>query len=317
MRLSRQAALAVALTLGLAAVILGYFYLRGQKPPPKKPERAQLPVPIQDIPADSDLALDMFEPVTFEPDEIPRDAVRDANELVGHIALEPLPEGEPVIRAKIARRSAALALAYAIPEGLRAVTIAVDTVAGVAHFIKPGDYVDYLTIFNGSEGEALCQTVLQNVQVLAIDRQTKRESGDNGNGDGNGPTPRGPEGGTHVTLAVSPHQAQLVALSDTRGEVRLSLRRTGDHEVVSLKSAQSWTLIGTFPEKEAAPQAGPGQQPTQPPTWADMWGGAPVQPPQPPTAEEEAGIRRPTEPAARGGIEVIRGSSREYVNPTD
>lgn len=246
--------------------------------------------------------------------------MRDANNLIGQIALHELPKGQPVTQDKVARRSASLALSYGVPEGLRAITIAVDPVAGVAHFIKPGDYVDYLTIFNAPDGEqTLCQTVLQNVQVLAIDRQTQRSNGGNGNGDGDGdePTPRGAEGGTHVTLAVSPHQAQLVTLADTRGQVRLTLRRTGDDEIVRLTPAQSWALIGTFPEKESAPQQPPGQpSQQQPPSWADMWGGAPVQPPQPPTAEEEPGEPRPTA-TARGGIEVIRGSSREYVNPAD
>lgn len=318
MRLSRQAALAVALTLGLAAVILGYFYLRGQKPPPQEePQEVQVPVPTEDIPTDTDLMLDMFKPVSFKPDEIPSGAVRDANNLLGHIALHELPEGEPVLQKNIARRSASLALAYGIPKGLRAITVAVDTVAGVANFIEPGDYVDYLAIFNGSRGEhTLCQTVLQNVQVLAVEHQTQRSNGNgNGNGDANEPQRRGSEGDTHITLAVSPHQAQLVALSDTRGEIRLTLRRTGDDEIVPIESSKSWTLIGDFPEEEESGEPSPEQRPDQPPSWADMWGGAPAQAPQAPSTEKEP--TKPTEPGARGGIEVIRGSSREYVNPAN
>lgn len=310
MRLSRQAALAVALTLGLAAVILGYFYLRGQQPAPEVHEKVQLPVPVEDIAAETDLTLAMFKPATFKPEDVPKGAIRDASKLHGRIALEPLPTGNPVTQEQVARRSTSLAMAYGVPQNLRAMTIPVDKISGVANFVRPGDHVDCVVIFTDSSGKySLCQTVLQNLEVLAVNRTTEPA---NGNSDSQQPQARGDEDG-NITVAVTPHEAQLLALSDFRGEIRLTLRRTGDVATETLPPSKSWTLIGTFPTEEKKDTPSAETEPPQPPSWAEMWGQPTKEMPQRPTVPEA----ETKQPAEKGGIEVIRGSSREYVTPAE
>lgn len=312
MRLSRQAALAVALTLGLAAVILGYFYLRGQQPVPEAPEKVQLPVPVNDVAAETDLTLAMFKPATFKPEDVPKGAIRDASKLHGRIALDPLPAGKPVAQEQVAQRSTSLAMAYGVPQGLRAITIPVNRISGVANFIRPGDHVDCVVLFTDSSGKySLCQTVLQNIEVLAVNQTTEPTNGSST--ESNQPEARGDSEGGNITVAVTPHQAQILALSNFRGEIHLALRRTGDTTIETLPPSKSWTLIGTFPTEKEKEQATPEPEPPQPPSWAEMWGRPPSEVPQRPTAAEPETKR----PAETSGIEVIRGSSREYVNPAD
>ncbi len=308
MRLSRQTALALALLLAGLAVALGYLFLRGKQPPSEVVQRVQVPVPIADIPVETDLRRDMFKQMSFDPEQLPTDVVSDPDNLQGKFVLQELPQGKPIRASAIAARSTSLAMAYGIPENYRAITIPVDDVSGVADFIRPGDHIDVLAIFTESSGNyTTVQTILQDVLVLAINAVTTAPGNDGGEAEeGKKPKSRRGEETRTATIAVTPHQAQLVALSHYRGELRLTLRRTGDRELESLSHSQSWSLIGPFPVKESKEPA-PAITDMQPPAWAQTWGGPPVQAPAP----EQPRPKPTKEPA----VEVIRGSDREFVTP--
>lgn len=318
MRLSRQTALALAIMLGFLAVLLAYTYLRNRQPPVEVVQRVQLPVPMQDIPADVDLRRDMFHQLTFDVDQVPRDAITDPDRLHGRITLWELPKDKPVSASAVAVRSAALGLSYGIPEDRRAMAIPVDDVSGVANMIRAGDYVDVLAIFHDDTGKlSVVQTVLQDLEVLAINGSPTGNGIKNGNGsvqegEGEKPAARRGEDAKTVTLAVTAHEAQILALSHTRGQLRLTLRRTGDRDIVALGRSQSWSLIGSFPtvkpREEPTPPA-PEPPPMQPGTWAEMWGG----PPMPAPSAAPAAPAPPKEPA----VEVIRGSAREFIKPVE
>jgi len=311
MRLSRQTALALATLLALLAVALGYMFLRGKKPPPEVVQRVQVPVPIADIPVETDLRRDMFKQASFDPEQLPKDAISDPDDLHGQFALQELPQSQPVRPSAIASRSTALAMAYGIPENYRAITIPVDDVSGVANFIRPGDHIDLLAIFTDTSGNySTVQTVLQDVLVLAINAVTTPPEGDQAKEEQEAkPKSRRGEESRTATIAVTPHQAQLVALSHHRGEIRLILRRTGDRRIESLGRSQSWSLIGSFPVRESREPALTATE-TQPPSWAEMWGGPPVE--RPPVAPEKP---KPKPSKKEPAVEVIRGSSREFVKP--
>lgn len=314
MRLSRQTALALAILLGCFAVLLAYAYLRNKQPPEQIVEKIQLPVPIADIPAHADLRRDMFHERFFDADKIPRDAVTDPGRLQGRVTLSELAANEPVPASAVAVRSAALGLAYAIPTQCRAVTIPVDDVSGVANLVRNGDRVDVLAIFNDDSGRmSTVQTVLQDLEVLAVHgiaESSQSTEGEDGASEGDKPAARRGEGSKTVTVAVTPHQAQILLLSKHRGLLTLMLRRTGDRDIVALGRSQSWSLIGTFPSiKEPEPEsAQPEQRPAQG-YWPEMWGGPPM------TAA--TGAAPPAAPAApkEPAVEVIRGSNREFISP--
>ena len=62
------------------------------------------------------------------------------------VVLSPLAAHEPVLRSKITEPGQRGTLSSLLEKGLRAVTIRVDDVRGVAGFILPGDYVDVVLI---------------------------------------------------------------------------------------------------------------------------------------------------------------------------
>ena len=96
---------------------------------------------------------------------------QDLTSLVGKAVKADVYQGEPVFKEKLALLDASGGLPVMIPKGLRAVTIAVSEVNGVAGCIKPGDKVDVLATFElkGKEdkNEQMTKTVLQNVLVIA------------------------------------------------------------------------------------------------------------------------------------------------------
>jgi pilus assembly protein CpaB len=98
---------------------------------------------------------------------------------------------------------------------MRAVTIRVNDVEGVAGFVLPGDRVDIALTRQVDKGAATTDVVLQNTRVLAID-QTADERNDK------------PSVVKAVTLEVDTAAAQKIALAASVGTLSLMLRKAGE-----------------------------------------------------------------------------------------
>jgi pilus assembly protein CpaB len=199
---------------------------------------------------------------------------------------------------------------------MRAVTVGLDPVMGVAGFLKPGDHVDVLvTLAHGTTHVAL--TVLQDVRLLAIGAEvqvvrTREQPQDAAQGQ---PAPAQAEQQPTATLEVTPGQAQDLVLADQQGELRLTLRAATDHEQVVLDTITQKDLTGLpMPDEAGAAAGGPAQpQPVaasgEPPDWYK-------EPPEWLTKEFFAGEAEKPGPMGRR-VEVIRGSQREVTSFND
>jgi pilus assembly protein CpaB len=124
-------------------------------------------------------------------------------------------------------------LSIVIPEGMRAVSVKVDEVIGVAGFVLPGTRVDVLVTLNpSSEPEAAAtRVILQNVQTLAAGQMIQRDK------DGT------PVTVAVITLLVNPDEAQKLTLAATKGRIQLALRNTLDLEEVETTAIRAGNLI--------------------------------------------------------------------------
>jgi tetratricopeptide (TPR) repeat protein len=97
-----------------------------------------------------------------------------------------------------------------IPTGMRAVSVYVNEVTGVAGSVAPGTRVDVLVTvkFSGSN-EPHNVTILQNVKVLATSQHLDRGTGNPAH---------------VVTLLVLPEDAERLALATQEGHIQLILR---------------------------------------------------------------------------------------------
>jgi Flp pilus assembly protein CpaB len=124
---------------------------------------------------------------------------------------------------------------------MRAVSVGLDPVVGVAGFIRPGDHVDVIATFTIGEG-TVTKTILQDVELLATGTQASvRESGRGGND-----TAKSSDQ-PNATLLVLPTQAERLVLADEKGKIRLSLRRADDKAFAKTIGATGRAVIGPVP----------------------------------------------------------------------
>lgn len=185
-------------------------------------------VAAQQIPPKTQVTPQMFTMREIPSKYVNDNAVVDPKEITGKLTKTTIYPGEQILRSKIAGRDdKSEGLAFVIPAGQRAVTVAVDEVSSVAGLVKPGDYVDVLVTL-----EEATTLILQNIKVLATGQQT----GDETTGERKGTT-------STMTLLVLPQQAQQLVLASEKGSIRLMLRSPADKGLVNLPSSRKQELV--------------------------------------------------------------------------
>jgi len=195
-------------------------------------------------------------------------------DVTGKIAKQALYAGETIRRERLADRGdkGGSPMAAMVAPSMRAVTVRVNDVIGVAGFLLPGDYVDILASRQegASRGEINIRTVLEKIKVLAVDQIASPEKD-------------APVIVRAVTLEVDPRQAELLMEATQEGSVQLALRNPLDDAAV------------------APPQPPPA--PVKPPEEPQKTVEAPPPPPPPPPQ-----IIYRERPATR--LTVIRGDGK-------
>jgi pilus assembly protein CpaB len=131
------------------------------------------------------------------------------------VALAPIEPNEVIVGNKITGPGQKATLSALIEDGMRAVTIRVNDVEGVAGFVLPGDRVDVLLTRQAEKEAASNDVVLQNTKVLAIDQIADERA-------------EKPVVVKAVTLEVDTVSAQKLALAASAGNLSLVLRKAGD-----------------------------------------------------------------------------------------
>ncbi len=151
----------------------------------------------------------------------------------GDIAAEAM-----ILTSDFATREVSRTLSGRIPDGERAMTIPVDAVSGVAGLLRPGDRVDILGTFPVSSEDHLIpeasgqdsmgyvtMSLLQNVTLLAVGQEISEIGGRQ--------QQRG--GYANVTIAITPDEAELLIISQTRGQLQLLLRHRDDLNTITVR----------------------------------------------------------------------------------
>jgi pilus assembly protein CpaB len=125
---------------------------------------------------------------------------------------------------------------------MRAISVKVNEVVGVAGFVVPGTIVDLLVTVrpsNAPSDEPMTRTVVSKVQVLTAGTKFDQEKSKNGE-----PIPT-----SVVTLAVLPEDAERIALASNEGKITLALRNPLDIKSTDTKGVKLNALMrGTGPE---------------------------------------------------------------------
>lgn len=177
---------------------------------------------------------------------------------------------EPLIDGRLAQRGSGVGLAPVIPVGMRAVTVRVNDVVGVAGFVLPGMRVDVLiTGHPPGNPTMVTKTVLQNILVLS--------AGQNLQTDATGK----PVDAPNVTVLVTPQQAELLTLAGNEGRIQLVLRNGGDQTIEKTDGLSLAALYGSHAKIVPAAQSEARPAPRRRPEPVAV---APVAPPPAPPA---------------------------------
>jgi len=282
-----------AVLFGLFAVYFANAWFSGVE---KQQERVaeqramtRIAVADQDLAFGTALSSANVRLVAWPEDSVPQGAYREdeAQRLLGEgkVAIRPIARGEPILASRISERAV---LSANIPPDMRAVTVPVDAVSGVAGFVTPGDVVDVLLTRQipgdgASSDDKMTTVVLDNVQVLAVDRRASEQNTD-------------PSESKTATLMVHPEGAQRLALATQIGRLSLALRNvedlgTGTRRVVTSRELGGGLFI-------------PGRR-TSSGSPAPQIRGALAAAPSAPAA----GPPRPSGP----GMTVVRGTDSSFV----
>ena len=247
-----RAFLVLAVMAALVAAVLVFAALnRGGEGGTSSAVKVSVVVASQDIPAGTRLTAEKLKVAAMEPDAQLQGTVADVPALLGRVTRYPIATGEQITLTKIGlEEKNKEGLSFIIPAGQRAMAVSVTQVTSVGGLLLPGDKVDVIVVFNANQGASeRAVTLFQNIEVLAVAQvaqepvpppQSTQEGEATG---GQQPLAQRPQDAqpqpeaTTVTLALTPDQAQLLALAHERGKVWLTLRPFGEGSAVELGSS--------------------------------------------------------------------------------
>ncbi len=317
-RILQSGGICLAVTL-----ILAFYWWQtgsGGKPGPNGQTLTRdVLMPMQTIPARTPLIPDMFrvQAIDVRKESVPPNAIRSLQEIEGKVSFTTINPGQPVTAGQVKAR-ADLGLAAQLPPGLRAMTIQVTDTSAVAGLLRPADRVDVLaTTTTGEEGSmSQTNTLLQGVQVVAVgkklsDQQLNEAAAAN-----------------LVTIAVTPAEARMLTLAQTRATLQLVLRPLGDEMALEPPTPPALVTPTPRPRTRQTPRVRQATRPratvrvrheTRPAPPEMIY---PIVPPVPRPAPAAPALPTPRVlPAASAApaprtVEVIRGTKRENV-PVD
>lgn len=240
--MGRKKILIIALICAVGASFLVYRTLKiASKPKVIEIPKANLVFAKTTIPARTQVSAEQLEIKQVPQEAVTPDSVQKFEDIVGLITKAEIIQGEPVNINRLFRKGDKMGLSSMIPEGMRAITIPIDEIAGVAGFVKPGERVDLIgTMQLKGSKESTSWTLLQDIQVLAVSQDMGTS---NRNPSQVNPQSANAKVGTSVTLAVTPLQAEKVVLSKERGILHLTLRPVIEEAVQDIPAIREGNLI--------------------------------------------------------------------------
>lgn len=135
-------------------------------------------------------------------------------EVEGLIAAQKVLAGEVLLKERFTKGGAGSTLAALIKPDMRAVTVRVDDVVGVAGFLLPGNRVDVVAARKVND-RATTETILMNIHVLAVDQTSTQDKSE-------------PVVVRAVTLEMTPQEAEVLVRAREEGRIQLTLRNPTD-----------------------------------------------------------------------------------------
>jgi pilus assembly protein CpaB len=234
------AVLALAILAGGGLAYGTYNFMQNQPVKTVNTPTQAVVVAAADLQLGSELKKEDVTVVMFPAGKTPEGTFANPQEVIGRGLIVPIVKNEPILKAKLASKEAGSGLPPVIPEGMRAVSVRVNEVVGVAGYVLPGNRVDVVATASPTEqhSDTTSKVVLSNVQVLTAGTRMEQQ------GDQSKPVQV-----TVVTLLVYPDQAERLALASTEGKIQLALRNPLDQGAPPTPGVKTAGLMGSAQAK--------------------------------------------------------------------
>ena len=282
---STRTLLVFALSIVVAGIFSALVYRAGQQTP-QAADVQTVPVAVaaRALPIGSRLTASDVKLVAWPAGSPVTGALGSIEAAVDRGLLASVVENEPITMAKLAAAGSVAGLPSMITAGMRAISVKVDDVVGVAGFAVPGAHVDVVVSMSQGD-ESLARVVVSNVEVLAAGTRTEQGQ----------PTEGRSASASVVTLLVSPSDAERISLASSVGRITLTLRNPLDASASDTKGTPVASLLG-------APEPPPAPAPSRPAPPRVVRAPAPAAPAPPPPAPYTVETIR----AAKRTAEVVK-----------
>ena len=204
----------------------------------------------QDIP--EGVAIDRIALTTAQwpVQAVPVGAFASIDSVAGRVARVAVYNGEAIVPGRLAPIGTGPGLELKIPPGQRAMAVRINDVAGISGLLQPNSRVDVLVTIRAEKVDRqVAKLFMSNMLVLSVGTEVQRD------------TQGKPINATTVTLAVTPEEAERLAIAMNTGSIQLVLRGYGDPDSVRTKGANSGDVLsqlkGTstvIPQRAAPPK---------------------------------------------------------------
>lgn len=204
----------------ISAIICGtlfFLFLRGFSS--KKEETAvqnavetvDVVVSVGEIAENTQITQEMLKVVKIPKDAANPNAVTKMEDVVGKFVNTKVYTMEQILSQKLYDKSKGESngLSFKITKGMKAMTISVDNVSGVAGFISEGDYVDVL----GQNSAGTSKEIASKIKVLKVGNKLSKDG----------------ELYSEITFEVSESECRQIFDAQLAGQIRLLLREKTDH----------------------------------------------------------------------------------------
>jgi len=271
--MDRQRILLIFGAAWISAALLTWF-LWSRTREPQKEKTIRVAAVTRDLPAGTRLKASDLKLVSLPEKDLPKSALLDPNIAVDRALLFPLNANEPLTTNKLSSTAGAEGLPAVIPPGMRAISVPIADVSGVAGLLQPRAHVDVLFTRAGSMAEALTTTVLEDVVVMSVGRNT--ETGASAPPAAGAPAQNiSPTQTRAVTLLVTPEDARKLELAKNQGRLSLALRNPVDKSRLESKEAVTAEVLDPYlftRVRRPQPVGGPGASIRDPKAWAKLTG---------------------------------------------
>lgn len=238
----------LALLLAIVVMIMMAIILLPKESANEPVEEAKKTVVVakQTIPAYAEITEDMVETLEYPESAVAPNAVLELENAIGCRTLVEISAQEILMSNHILKaEDIAGGLAMLLDDGMRAMSVRVDSVTGVSNLLKVGNKVDVIVVLTASEDdenandglgndESVGKMLLENIEIVALDTALIGNSLDDD----------GKPYYTTVTLAVTPQDAVSLAVSCYEGTVYLIERPQNDNESVITSPVRIDDIVG-------------------------------------------------------------------------